>query len=214
MFQKTFPNSPIALPPTILEAMYGESKPLLDAPQTGLHMVRAAIPCRSNSKLLKRNGHVLQLSAPNRGAPHLDQIGQIVTQVIGSIFPQRGRNTPPRGSEERLGGGARVEEVGDNDGAIVVSGRGGPMAAALQRYQQEVSHRGHSAEVTPRPSRALSLEGPTGDPSIKFLSAETVRGTPFSWRAAPFSCRADSHTSDIAKGRCHRPRRPPIPWRS
>ena len=126
IFQKIFPSSPIAPPPTILEAMYGESKPLLqDAPQTGLHMVRLAIPCRSNSKLLKRNGPVLQLSAPNRGAPHLDQIGQIVTQVIGSIFPQRGRNTPPRGSEERLGGGTRVEQGVENDGAIVVSGRGG-----------------------------------------------------------------------------------------
>ena len=134
IFQKICPSSPIALPPTILEAMYGESKPLLDAPQTGLHMVRLAIPCRSSSKLLARNQGVLQLSGLNRGAPQLDQIGQIVTQVIGSIFPQRvGRTTPPRGSEERLGGGTRVEEVVENDGAIVVSGRGGDgsNAAAL-----------------------------------------------------------------------------------
>ena len=105
IFQETFPSSPMALPPTILEAMYGESTPLLDAPQTGLHMVRSAIPCRSKSKLLKRNQGVLQLSGLNRGAPQLDQIGHIVTQVIGSIFPQRvGRTTPPRGSEERLRG--------------------------------------------------------------------------------------------------------------
>lgn len=133
IFQRIFPSSPVALPPTILEAMYGESKPLLDAPQTGLHMVRLAIPCRSNSKLLKRNQGVLQLGGLNRGAPQLDQIGHIVTQVIGSIFPQRvGRTTPPRGSEERLGGGTRVEEVVENDGAIVVSGRGG-------RWQQRCS---------------------------------------------------------------------------
>ncbi|MDA8583129.1 hypothetical protein N9L68_02825 [bacterium] len=147
VFRNVFPSSPTALPPTILDAMYGDSMPLLDAPQTGLHMVRAAIPCRSNSKMLKSTGHVMQLSTLNRGAPQLDQIGQIVTQVIGPIFPQRvGRTTPPRGSEERLRGGSRVEEVVDNDGAIVVSGRGG-------RWQQRYSatnRRCHTAGTSKR----------------------------------------------------------------
>mgnify|MGYP001348568949 CR=1 FL=1 len=46
-----------------LREEYGDSKPLLDAPQAGLHMVRASIPCRSRSKLLKHIGfHLRQVS--------------------------------------------------------------------------------------------------------------------------------------------------------
>ncbi|MDA8583128.1 hypothetical protein N9L68_02820 [bacterium] len=40
-----------------------------------------------------------------------------------------------------------------------------------------MSHRGHLEEVTPRRG-FRPLEGLTGDPSIRSLSAEAVRGTP------------------------------------
>ena len=52
------------------------------------------------------------------------------------------------------------------------------MAAALQRYHQEVSHRGHPEEVTPTQRKGLRLLECKDGTIVRSVSTEAVRGTP------------------------------------